>query len=57
MNLCGEVLKDAEIWARQRYKVQPVLAAPDRDIVRFRRYAEQFYAPETDVAVRSLGNG
>ena len=55
--LVREVLKDAEIWARQRYRAQPVLAAPDRDIVRFRRYAEQFYAPSTDVPMRSSGSG
>lgn len=55
--LVREVLKDAEIWARQRYRAQPMLAAPDRDIVRFRRYSEQFYAPETGPSVKGVGHG
>lgn len=40
-----EVRKDAEVWARQDYRPQPVLSGADRDIRRFRRYCEQFYAP------------
>ena len=39
-----EVLKDAEIWARQSYRPSPAFSAADRDILRFRRYCEQFYA-------------
>ena len=39
-----EVRKDAEIWRRQDYRPRPVLSAADRDILRFRRYCEQFYA-------------
>ncbi|MXY52948.1 MAG: Rieske (2Fe-2S) protein [Gammaproteobacteria bacterium] len=39
-----EVRKDAEIWRRQGYRPRPVLSGADRDILRFRRYCEQFYA-------------
>lgn len=39
-----EVRKDAEIWERQDYRPRPVLSGADRDILRFRRYCEQFYA-------------
>lgn len=52
-----EVAKDAEIWAQQRYRPRPVLSAADRDILAFRRYCEQFYAPVSDPASGSLGNG
>ena len=55
--LVREVLKDAGIWGRQRYRAEPVLAAPDRDIVRFRRYCEQFYASESASTVRGVGHG
>ena len=41
-----EVRKDAEVWARQNYRPRPVLSSADRDILRFRHYCEQFYAPE-----------
>ena len=39
-----EVLKDAEIWARQSYRPSPAFSEADRDILQFRRYCEQFYA-------------
>lgn len=38
-----EVRKDAQIWARQDYRPKPVLSSADRDLLRFRRYCEQFY--------------
>lgn len=39
-----EVRKDAQIWARQDYRPRPVFSGADRDLLRFRRYCEQFYA-------------
>ena len=38
-----DVMKDAQIWAHQRYELHPVLSKGDHDIYRFRRYSEQFY--------------
>ena len=39
-----DVMKDARIWATQRYQPMPALSKDDHDIYRFRRYCEQFYA-------------
>ena len=52
-----EVEKDGEIWARQRYRAEPVLSAADRDMLLFRRYCKQFYPPTADVLARSAANG
>lgn len=40
-----DVMKDAGIWARQRYEPRPVLSKGDQDVYRFRRYSQQFYPP------------
>ena len=52
-----EVEKDGEIWARQRYRPEPVLSALDRDMLQFRRYCEQFYSSAADVIARSAKGG
>jgi hypothetical protein len=43
-------MKDARIWAAQRYQPRPALSKGDHDVSRFRRYCEQFYAPAGAVA-------
>ena len=46
MELVQEVKKDAEIWERLNFRSRPVLSGADRDILRFRKYCEQFYATQ-----------
>ena len=41
-----DVMKDAQIWAHQRYEPHPVLSKGDHDIYRFRNYSEQFYTAQ-----------
>ena len=45
-----DVMKDARIWAAQRYQARPALSTGDHDVYRFRGYCEQFYAPAGAVA-------
>ena len=38
-----DVLPDVEIWSRKRYRPRPLLCRSDGEIVKYRRYCEQFY--------------
>ena len=41
-----DVMQDVVIWGRKQYRSRPLLCRSDGEIIKFRRYCEQFY-PET----------
>ncbi len=38
-----DVMQDVVIWSRKRYRSRPLLCSSDGEIIKFRRYCEQFY--------------
>ena len=38
-----DVMQDVVIWSRKRYRSRPLLCRSDGEIIKFRRYCEQFY--------------
>lgn len=48
-------VEDLRIWEHKAYLTRPALAPGDGPIMRFRRWAEQFYVEADDVAVARTG--
>jgi hypothetical protein len=46
---CGDVMQDFDVWQNKRYVHPPVLATGDGPVIRYRRWARQFYPAQAGV--------
>lgn len=55
--LCEQIREDTRIWDHKTFLPRPALADTDGPIMRFRRWADQFYAPPSEGNLGCEGGG